>query len=143
MTGATEVVKPECLFERAGLAAAGSVAWKEEVPERGSGVYVITASEPPSDEQLVVYIGRSKNLCRRLSQFYKHRYGQSAPHRGGQEILTLSGKLTVYWCAVADYPGAEKAMMEAFHGVAGVWPFGNRMKSAVATAVPQQHLPDR
>jgi hypothetical protein len=95
---------------------------------------VITSAEPP-DLQTIVYIGRSKHLSKRLGQFYRHKYGERSPHRGGQEILNLPGKRLVYWAAVADYAGTENIMLDAFRSVAGVWPFGNRMKSAAMARI--------
>ncbi len=93
------------------------------------------ASKPPTDGQSVVYVGRTKHLRRRLREFYKHKYGESAPHSGGQRILNLPGTLTVCWATVADYAGAEKVMLEAFRQITGEWPFGNRMKSAAMAPI--------
>lgn len=134
MIHSVQVITPDRLFRSAKIAAFGKVEWKEEVPEHGPGVYVITSTEPPVAGQTVVYIGRSKHLSKRLHQFYKHKHGQRAPHRGGQDILTLGGRLTVYWAATDDYAAAERTMLNEFSSVVGKWPFGNRMKSAAMAA---------
>jgi hypothetical protein len=130
-----QIITPEWLFKQAGLTAAGAAEWKQEIPERGPGVYIITSTDPAADGQPVVYIGRSKHLRRRLKQFYKHQYGQKAPHRGGQEILRLKGSLTVYWAPAEYYAAAERGMLEAFQSATGVWPHGNRMKSAAMAPI--------
>lgn len=130
MTADEKMLTPDWLFERAGVTAGGVTLWRLLVPERGAGVYVVTSTKTPADRTHVVYIGRTKHLRTRLNQFYRHQYGRRSPHRGGQEILTLPGQLTVHWAAVAEYATAERIMLDAFRGIAGVWPFGNRMKSA-------------
>ncbi len=127
------MIAPDWLFDRAGISDSTSVAWNEKVSERGPGVYIISSSHQ-SVGQSVVYIGRSKHLRRRLNEFYRHKYGSRAPHRGGQEVLRLPGNLTVHWAAVADYPAAEKAMLEAFREAVGVWPIANLVKAAAVTS---------
>ena len=129
-----QVIEPRWLFDRAGITPGGTVTWGKPVPERGPGVYIITCSEARPDGQIVVYVGRTKHLSRRLGEFYRHRYGQPAPHRGGQEILNLSGLKTVHWAAVEHYAAAEHAMLEAYRALVGTLPFGNRIRSATMTA---------
>jgi len=124
-----KAITPEWLFSCVGVAEHGFVEWGAPVPERGPGVYVITAADAVEGQQ-VVYIGRTKHLACRLSQFYRHRYGASAPHSGGQQILKLSSPRTVHWAAVTDYAMAEHRMLEVFRSAVGNWPYGNRMKSA-------------
>jgi hypothetical protein len=127
-------ITPEWLFARSGIEPSGAVAWRDPIQERGSGVYVITAASLPGSCQQIVYIGRAKCLCRRLSQFYRHKYGAPSPHRGGQEILKLDGPLTVHWGRTESYAEGEHLMMEAFRSQVGAWPYGNRVKSARMTA---------
>jgi hypothetical protein len=74
-------------------------------------------------------------LRRRLSEFFRHRYGEKAPHRGGQAIILLSElpkcPLWVYW-AVAAGPSeaveAERRMLEVFRKNVGALPFANRRR---------------
>ena len=123
-------ITPERLLAQSALELSGEVEWNAPVPESGPGVYIITVTNPPSSERRVVYIGRAKSLRRRLRQFYRHKYGATAPHRGGQEILTLAGQKTVYWAQTNAYAEAERAMLEAFKAETGTWPHGNRIRSA-------------
>ncbi|MBP0444848.1 GIY-YIG nuclease family protein [Roseomonas sp. SSH11] len=123
-------VTPGWLFAQAGLAPCSEVGWGQLVQERGPGVYIITADPAPRDGQPVVYIGRAKSLSRRLRQFYRHRYGASSPHRGGQEILKLDGQRVVHWARAEVYAEAERLMLEAFRDATGIWPYGNRIRSA-------------
>jgi hypothetical protein len=65
------------LLKEAGLTAGGSVAWGEQIPERSSGIYIVTILNPRTVElgglpeplrarwnqgQQIVYIGRSVHL---------------------------------------------------------------------------------
>ena len=74
-------------FEEPGLPLGGRVAWGEQIPKCSSGIYIVTIPDPHTVElgdlprplrarwnqgQQIVYIGRSVNLRRRLSQFYRH-----------------------------------------------------------------------
>lgn len=138
-------LSPDELFRQVDLIPSGPVLWRTAIPEKGSGVYVISIDNPSivsadelleterqhwlSDQQ-IVYIGRSNCLSRRLRDFYKHQYGQRRPHRGGQAILLLKCDLSVRWAAVANYAGAEHRLLEAFKLVAGTKPFGNRVRAA-------------
>lgn len=131
-----QIVTPEWLFERAGIVIADVVEWGEKPEERGPGVYVVTSTVPPPNMQPVVYIGRSNRLRRRLGEFYRHEYGNPAPHRGGQEILNRLDEKSVHWSAVKAYADAERAMLEAFVKVVGYRPFGNRIGSASMASNP-------
>jgi hypothetical protein len=53
-------------------------------------------------------------LAQRLREFYGHKYGNRAPHRGGQLLLTLPGERSVYWAATDHFRIAEHLMLEAF-----------------------------
>lgn len=121
---------PKWLFAAGGAGQCSRVEWGQPVLERGPGVYVITVNGKPLNGQHVVYIGRAKSLSRRLSQFYRHKYGASSPQRGGQEILKLEGPKVVHWGRIETYAGAERLMMEAFYGAVGAWPHGNKVRSA-------------
>jgi hypothetical protein len=92
----------EELYKLADIVPAGSVRWGDDVPSVQSGVYVIAIKDalPGPDisdhersfwlsDQTIIYIGRAKQLTRRLRQFRRHVYGKKSPHRGGQAILLL------------------------------------------------------
>jgi hypothetical protein len=82
-------------------------------------------------DQKIIYIGRAKQLRRRLRQFRRHVYGRMSPHRGGQAILLLDCVKTITWAEVPDYGKAEAALIDAFHAKIGRKPFGNRVRSAL------------
>jgi hypothetical protein len=134
----------EDLYALAGVTPTGVTRWGDDVPTKLSGVYVISTetllpgSEVPESErtywapdQKIIYIGRAKQLRRRLRQFRRHVYGRTSPHRGGQAILLLDCAKTITWAEVPDYGKAEAALIEAFHAKIGRKPFGNRVRSAV------------
>ena len=140
---------PRQLFDAAALPVLGPVPWREPVPERGPGVYVIArvASADSVGERLdaeavlreerparlwlptepVIYIGKATSLRERLNQFYRHRYGDRSPHRGGQDVLLLSCPLWIDWSAVAVPEAAERAMLGHFKLTVGARPFANRL----------------
>ncbi len=139
-----QMIDPEALLSGVGLSVGGVETWKDSIPEKGPGVYIISIQRPdaiavdslPAEhqsywkgDQAIVYIGRSKHLRRRLREFYKHKYGEKRPHAGGQAILNLSLQ-TVHWASVSDYHKAEGNLIEAFEKAAGAKPFGNRVRSA-------------
>ena len=114
------------LFDSAGLSPSGPVPWKEPVPERKAGVYVIV--EEPN---VIIYIGRaSGSIATRVGQFYRHKYGAKAPHRGGQEILRLTQPKAVYWAQADDVIDAEHKMIAAFYAKEGRLPHGNKNKGS-------------
>jgi hypothetical protein len=110
------------ILHRNGATLCGPVPWGTPLPDRTPGVYVITAAG-----QDVVYIGRAgSSLQKRLGQFYRHVYGRRSPHRGGQDILLLTGPLEVYWATTRDYVAIEHGLIEAFHKRWGRKPIGNK-----------------
>ena len=140
---------PQQLFQAVGLSPSGPVRWREPVPEIGPGVYVVArvasaddtgdpidagvalAQERPARWWLpgepVVYVGKAVCLRTRLAQFYRHRHGDPAPHRGGQDVLLLTCPPWVYWSRTAEPQAAERAMLRHFKAVSGgARPFGNR-----------------
>lgn len=142
---------PEQLFSRASVPMRGPLPWRTPIPENGSGVYVIALAEPSrvrvdhldTDQRSrwvggeeIVYIGRATRLRRRLSQFYRHRYGDRRPHSGGQSILLLECPMLVYWGPAADFREAEHRMIETFRATVGAMPFANRVRSAQPRRVP-------
>lgn len=133
------------LFRRTSLEMRGPVPWGTPITETSSGVYVVALAEPSalfieklSQAELgrwnageeIVYIGRATTLSRRISQFYRHKYGRSSPHRGGQDILLLTASLKVFWAVVPDFATAECAMINLFYSDVGALPFANRMRGA-------------
>jgi hypothetical protein len=135
----------EELFGAARVLSGGLVNWGESIPETDSGVYVVSLANPShfqissvrygereywNDGESIIYIGRAARLSRRLRQFYRHRHGDSSPHRGGEAVLLLDAPKLIHWAAVADYAGAESRLIEAFKARVGRMPFGNRVRSA-------------
>lgn len=134
------------VFGRAGLAPSGSVRWGEPVPETAAGVYAIAIVADPDTRavpgritvpaalldkwlwgQPVIFIGRTtKPLGERLAQFYRHRHGDKAPHRSGQDVVLLDCDRFVFWAATPDPAAAERTMLDAFASRVGHLPFANR-----------------
>ncbi len=145
-----QVPTADWLLSQIKTGATGKVAWGEPIPERGPGVYIVTIADtaavdpsglPQAEQplwvrgQTVLYIGRTKHLSKRLSQFRRHVYGQLSPHRGGQAILKIDSPKLIWWAATFDYIAAEKALLDSFRKQVGVWPFGNRMRASRATQI--------
>jgi hypothetical protein len=137
------------LFAAACLSPEGPVKWPELVEECRPGVYVIALTLNPSDpapeielacipeaerhlwivQQPVIYIGRAtRSLRNRLAQFYRHKYGKRAPHRGGQAVIPLECARWVYWAVTDDPVAAEAAMIKEFRERVGKLPYGNRRR---------------
>jgi hypothetical protein len=134
----------EELYALAGVISTGATRWGDDVPCKQPGVYVISIEDEVTDlnlpvherafwvpDQKIIYIGRAKQLRRRLHQFRRHVYGRTSPHRGGQAILLLDCVKTVTWAETPDYGNAEAALIDAFHAKTGRKPFGNRLRSAM------------
>jgi hypothetical protein len=133
------------LFEAASVPMQGPVPWLTPIEEKSSGVYVISLVDPiepsisclPEVEakrcnagQGIIYIGRAKQIRRRIQQFYRHVYGNPRPHRGGQAILLLNCPMQVFWGVSPECEAAEEVMIEAFRLSVGNMPFANRMRAA-------------
>lgn len=137
------------IFKAADLDPCGPVSWNTRLPETQPGVYVLSLlvdphaefSDSPApklpkelsikwlDRQPVVYIGRTRrSLQYRIGQFYRHKYGNKSPHRGGQSILLLDPKPWVFWARADDPTVAERKMIEAFREKTNALPFGNRCR---------------
>lgn len=139
-----KILSADDLFRQIGIKRSTTTLWGEDVPERGSGVYIVSLENADiaidrltirersfwNADQTVIYIGRSNNLRRRLKQFQRHKYGQPRPHRGGEAILLLEGRKIIQWASVTDYAKAERRLIEAFKARVGRMPFGNRVRSA-------------
>ena len=112
------------IFAAANLTPCGPVAWGTPIPEKRPGVYLIQVGG------VTVYIGKTKRpLAQRLREFYGHKYGNRAPHRGGQLLLTLPGERSVYWAATDHFRIAEHLMLEAFAAAHGVLPIANKIRA--------------
>ncbi|PBB71856.1 hypothetical protein CK227_29970 [Mesorhizobium sp. WSM4308] len=136
---------PGDLYKLAAIVPSGSTQWGNSVPSTASGVYVISVADPEAvalkpdldpgphiwrGDQPIVYIGRARNLRKRLSQFRRHKFGGSTPHRGGQAILLLDAPLMITWAEVADYAQVEHRLITIFKERVGRMPFGNRVRAA-------------
>lgn len=139
------------MFEVVGLSMSGPKKWMTSIPESRIGVYVVAiisdasgnchvdAEYLPARERMfwspeepIVYIGCTRcrgGISRRLSQFYRHKYGDSAPHSGGEAVKLLRCGLWVYWASAEDPLAIEDAMLSAFFEKVGTWPFANRNKA--------------
>lgn len=137
------------IFKQAGLTPCGPKSWGVQIPERSAGVYVVALVPDSSvrldapvyaeylderererwlSEQSIIYIGQTtrQTLTKRLSQFYRHRYGQRSPHRGGEAVKLLRCNLWVYWSPASRPVESERIMISAFQNAAGRKPFANR-----------------
>jgi hypothetical protein len=142
-----EVVTVQDLFATAGLVPQGPVKWLEPIEVTRPGVYVVALTANPLDpapdielacvpeterprwlvQQAVLYIGRATRSVRgRLAQFYRHDYGKSAPHRGGQAVIPLACERWVYWATTDSPIKAERQMIDAFRAKVGKLPYANR-----------------
>lgn len=138
------------LFAASGLVPQGPKRWREPLEEPRPGVYVVAlvpgaadaapatfdvTSLPPAElkrwmiGEPVIYVGRATSSLRgRLEQFYRHTYGESAPHRGGQAVLLLTCPLWVYWSTTDSPIKAERMMIEEFCKRVGRLPYANRRR---------------
>lgn len=124
----TEIILcPDSLFRRANLTGHGPFPWETgSIREKSSGIYIITATGMG-----VVYIGRAKQLNKRLNQFIRHKYGNSAPHKGGEAIIRLGesrAHLQIYYAMCNDYAEKETSILEYFHQTTKRLPFGNKKR---------------
>jgi hypothetical protein len=82
-----------------------------------------------NNDEPVIYIGRAtRSLGERVAQFYRHRYGKGAPHRGGQAVIPLPCARWVYWARTDDPITAEAAMIASFRKRVGKLPYANRRR---------------
>jgi hypothetical protein len=115
-------VKASDLFAAVGLSPSG-ISWGTPCPDTGPGVYVIAI------DGAVVYVGRARrSLRRRLNEFYRHRYGDKRPHRGGQELLNMAGIRQVFWATTPDAANAEERMIRCFEQHQGRLPPANKRR---------------
>jgi hypothetical protein len=146
-----ELVSVVDSMRAASLSIVGSALWNDPTTaEKLSGVYVVTAAEPSLDGlspklrnrwnegQEIVYVGRSKNVRRRIREFFKHKHGERRPHAGGQDILLLRGTLTIHWTYHQSCWVKEHELLTAFVEKVGRPPFANRARSARMTTQTSQ-----
>jgi hypothetical protein len=150
------------IFLAAELNPTGPVPWGTRIEETRAGVYALAlvpdpragcgsidiSNLPPDlrgkwlDDQPVIYIGRTRRSLRhRIGQFYRHKYGNKSPHRGGQAALLLEAPLWVFWAATDQPAQAERAMIERFRDTTNALPFANRCRGT-ATEAPKPLIPD-
>ena len=143
------------LFATARLSPSGPVQWGIRINESAIGVYVVALVGDsnvgcrvtaefltPAERQRwvpnepVIYIGQTtrQKLAKRISQFYRHKYGDKRPHYGGQAVKLLlyppspcsPCDLWVYWSPAPDPRSSERTMLSAFKERVGKLPFANR-----------------
>jgi hypothetical protein len=136
------------VFSLASLSPFGPVPWGTKISEESPGIYVIALLNDPDAlhkspvladyldagervrwlaDEPVVYIGKTeRKLKDRLGEYYRHKYGKSAPHRGGQAVKLLRCDLWVFWSPTTDPVGAEQKMIAEFKKQFGHFPFANR-----------------
>jgi hypothetical protein len=135
----------EELFKLAEMVPQGPISWNQRITESLPGVYVISIDDPASvqvsdlpeiereywaADQPIIYIGRATSLSRRMSQFYRHKYGAKSPHRGGQAILKIDSPKRVHYAVVDNFADTEDRLLRIFEAHVGQKPFGNRVRSA-------------
>jgi hypothetical protein len=135
------------IFNEAKLSPRGPVRWGSQISESSAGVYVVALVGEANlgclveadyleecerqqwlPGQPVIYIGQTtrQTLAKRVSQFYRHRYGHKGPHAGGQAVKLLRCDLWVYWSTATDPLDSEVTMISAFKRQVGRLPFANR-----------------
>ena len=145
-------ISVQTIFSEAGLSPVEPLLWGQPIPWETPGVYVLALSPDPQagngltclddlppvigarwlPEQPVVYIGKAggpgskATLRKRLTQFYRHQWGNSAPHNGRQDVHLLKTPIWIFSAAAPDPRPAEKAMIAAFKAHVGHRPFANR-----------------
>ena len=83
-------------------------------------------------DEPVVYIGcTTRALSKRVGEFYRHQYGKTAPHRGGQAVKLLKCNLWVDRSPATDPFETELTMLCAFKGKVGHLPFANRLSRTI------------
>ena len=69
-------------------------------------------------DESILYIGQTTRqfLNRRINQFYRHKLGNSSPHRGGHWLKTLSilSRIFVYYAETNNPKKVEQQLIEAF-----------------------------
>ena len=104
---------------------------------KGSGGYfqgkepnvdVDVLKEHWNDGTCVLYVGKSTNLRRRLSEYMRFGHGEDVGHYGGRFIWQLAGHdgLIVCWKPTASNPRNEEiSLIQEFTGEYGKRPFAN------------------
>src|SRR5271167_3401408 len=100
-----------------------------------ASTFLTTSGRSRCPDQKIIYIGRAKQLRRRLRQFPRHVYVRTSPHRGGQAILVLDCAKMIAWAGISDYGNAEAALMDAVRSKIGRKPLGNRIRSSVLAPI--------
>jgi hypothetical protein len=89
------------------------------------------------DDADILYIGRAKNIRRRLDQFARYARGEPVGHRGGRYLWQLSehDQLRVGWRLEADPVQAERELLDEFEAEFGRLPFANLVRGSRALAL--------
>lgn len=76
----------------------------------------------------LLYVGESKTLRKRITQFRRQGAGESANHYDGIYVWQLadSGDLRLAWREEADPVAAKRALLKEFREAFGARPFANR-----------------
>ena len=145
-------ISVKAIFAEVGLLPVTPVPWRQAIPWETPGVYVLALSSDPQTssglpqpnhlptetaarwlhDQPIIYIGKAggpgkeATLKRRLAQFYRHRWGERAPHNGGQDVHLLECPIWVFAASASEPRPMEKAMIAAFKKRVGHRPFANR-----------------
>jgi hypothetical protein len=74
----------------------------------------------------IVYIGTThRAIGKRVTEFHRHKCGDTSPHAGGQVVKLLQCSLWVYWSPANSPYVAARTMIRAFRQEAGQVPFAN------------------
>ena len=145
-------ISVQAIFAEVGLLPVTPVPWRQPIPWETPGVYVLALSPDPQassgrplpdnlpieigarwlHDQPVIYIGKAggvdskSTLKKRLGQYYRHRWGESAPHNGGQDVHLLKCPIWIFAASASEPLPMEKAMIAAFRTRVGHRPFANR-----------------
>lgn len=114
-------------YEKAPINTARIAEWISRVPDMridGNLPTIETLSQRLSEfwipDETILYIGKSKKLGERLKQFYRHKLGNKAPHKGGVWLKTLDvlDDLHIYYAPTDEHDMTpehiEQALLRQF-----------------------------
>jgi hypothetical protein len=139
------------LFRAARLKRLTVVSWDEipSIKEKSCGVYVIALTKNPTASfgesnirlekaeqerwlhfQPVIYIGKTDStISERLKAFFRHKYGKTSPHRGGQSRhLVRHIPQWVFFAHTKNPARVERVLIDYFLKRTGKLPFANRRR---------------
>jgi addiction module HigA family antidote len=104
--------------------------WKESAPkDMGLATTDVSLRDLWTPRQTILYIGSTRReLRQRLTEYFRHRFGRHAPHKGGEWIkkLPFLHKCEIVWAVVDDPTAAEQTMLRLYKERTGRLPFANR-----------------